>query len=70
MVENNITSNIKIMDMIVHYVDSYLYLGVDIDKQLTFKQSYINMFKKLSYKLFLLRRIRYVVTLKVALDIT
>ena len=69
-VENNINSNIKIGDMIVHYVNFYLYLGVDIDKQLTFKQSYINMLKRISYKLSLLRRIRYMVTLKAALDIT
>ena len=54
----------------VNYVTSYLYLGVDIDNMLTFKQYFTNMFKKISYKLSLLRRIRNMVTLKASLDIT
>ena len=53
----------------MNYVSTYLYLGVDIDKQLTFKTFYNNTFKKISYKLSLLRRIRYMITSKAALDI-
>ena len=50
-------------------MNSYLYLGVDIDSQLTFKNFYNNTFKKISYKLSLLRRIRFMITEKAALDI-
>ena len=50
-------------------MSSYLYLGVDIDKHLTFKTFYNNTFKKISYKLSLLRRIRYMRTVKATLDI-
>ena len=60
----------KIKETPVGYTNSYLYLGIDIDSSLTFKQYYGNMFRKISYKLFLLRRIRYMVTYKAALDIT
>ena len=69
-IENNINENITILDVPVGYTNSYLYLGIDIDRCLTFKQYYGNMFKKISYKLSLLRRIRYMITYKAALDIT
>ena len=69
-VVNNINNNISISNVNIKYVTSYLYLGVDIDSSLTFKQYYANMFKKISYKLSLLRRIRYMITLKASLDIT
>ena len=69
-VENNIGNDMCISNKNVNYVTSYLYLGVDIDNWLTFKKHYANMFKKISYKLSLIRRIRYTITLKVALDIT
>ena len=69
-VENNVHNDIKISNVNVSYVASYLYLGVDIDNDLTFKQYFTNMFKKISYKLSLLRRIRYMITLKASLDIT
>ena len=45
-VENNINDCIKILDVPVGYVNSYLYLGIDIDNGLTFKQYYGNMFKR------------------------
>ena len=67
---NNINNTIQILNTPLDYVNSYLYLGVDIDNQLTFKKYYSNVFKKNSYKLSLLRRIRYMVTLKASLDIT
>ena len=69
-IENNINENITILNVPVGYTNSYLYLGIHIDRGLTFKQYYGNMFKKISYKLYLLRRIRYMITYKAALDIT
>ena len=54
---NNINNEICISETPVDYVKSYLYLGVDIDDMLTFKQFFNNSFKKISYKLLLLRRI-------------
>ena len=66
---NNFHHDITIMGSPVAYMTSYLYLGVDIDNMLTFKQFYANTFKKISYKLFLLRRIRYMITVKASLDI-
>ena len=67
---NDIHSDIKILDTPVNYVTSYLYLGVDIDNLLTFKKFYSNCFRKISYKLLLLRRIRHMLTVKAALDVT
>ena len=67
---NNIHENIKISGEFVNYVTSYLYLGVDIDNFLTFKLFYTNIYKKVNYKLSLLRRIRCMITTKAALDIT
>ena len=52
------------------YVLSYLYLGIDIDNMLTFKKHYTNPFKDVSYKVFILRKIRYMMNVKAALDIT
>ena len=67
---NDVHDKIKISGESVHYVNSYLYLGVDIDNQLTFKTYFTNVCKKIFYKLSLLRRIRYMITAKAALDIT
>ena len=68
--ENNVHSDIRISNDSVNYAMTYLYLGVDIDDLLSFKQYYANVFKKISYKLSLLRRLRYMITLKASLDIT
>ena len=67
--DGEILQKVTIQDIPLNYVSSYLYLGVDIDNQLLFKTFYNNTFKKISYKLFLLRRIRYMITEKAALDI-
>ena len=67
--DGEILQKVTIQDIPLNYVSSYLYLGVDIDNQLLFKTFYSNTFKKISYKLFLLRRIRYMITEKAALDI-
>ena len=69
-VENKFNNEIRILNTPVDYVNSYLYLGVNIDNLLTFKKYFSNVLKKISYKLSLLRRIRYMVTLKASLDIT
>ena len=71
-IESNTHRAICINDLPVGFVSSYsyLFLGVDIDDMLFFKQFYTNTFKKISYKLSLLRRIRHMVTKKAALDIT
>ena len=66
----SIASDIKILNTPVDYVTSYLYLGVDIDESLTFNNFYSNCFRKISYKLFFLRRIRHMFTVKAALDVT
>ena len=67
---NNVHDDMKILGEPVHYVTSYLYLRVDIDKYLTFKPYYANMYKTITYKLSLLCRIRPMITTKAALDIT
>ena len=67
---NNVNNEICINRTPFDYVTSYLYLGVDIDNMLSFKQFYNNTFKNISYKLSLLRRIRYMVSIKAALDLT
>ena len=50
-IENNVHHDITILNSPVSYVSTYLYLGADIDNQLTFKTFYNNTFKKISYKL-------------------
>ena len=67
---NNMNNVIKMQGLSVDYVTSYLYLGVDIDNMLTFKKHYNNTFKNVSHKLFILRKIRYMINVKAALDIT
>ena len=69
-VANNMNNVIKMQGLPVDYVTSYLYLGVDIDNMLTFKKHYNNTFKNVSHKLFILRKIRYMINVKAALDIT
>ena len=68
-IETDVYQDIKILGSPVSYVTTYMYLGVDIDNQLSFKPFYANTFKKITYKLSLLRRIRYMITVKAALDI-
>ena len=69
-VVNNMNNVIKMQGLSVDYVTSYLYLGVDIDNMLTFKKHYNNTFKNVSHKLFILRKIRYMINVKAALHIT
>ena len=67
---NDVNNVITMQGTTVDYVLSYLYLGVDIDNMLTFKKHFSNTFKNVSHKLFILRKIRYMINLKAALDVT
>ena len=69
-VVNNINKEVKMYGTSIDYVSSYLYLGVDIDSMLTFKKHFTNTFKNVSHKLFILRKIRHMINIKAALDIT
>ena len=55
-VTNNINNEIKMSGVLVDYVTSYLYLGVDIDNMLTFKKHFSSTFKNVSHKLFILTK--------------
>ena len=65
--ENNENTVVKMHGTNVDYVSSYLYLG---DNMLTFRKHYVNTFKNVSHKLFILRKIRYMINVKAALDVT
>ena len=69
-VVNNLNSEIRMHGTVVNYVSSYLYLGVDIDNMLTFGKHFKNTFKNVYHKLYILRKIRYMINIKAALDIT
>ena len=58
------------LGMSVDYVLSYLYLGVDIDNMLTLNGHYTNTFKNVSHKLYILRKIWYMINVTARLDIT
>ena len=66
---NNLNSEIVINKDLVHYVQSYLYLGIDIDQHLTFKKYFNTLFQSVSHKLYLLRKVRPMLNVKAALDI-
>ena len=66
---NDVNNIVKMQGTVVDYVSSYLYLGVDINNMLTFKKHFSNTFKNVSHKLFILRKIRYMINTKAALDV-
>ena len=68
-VKNDINNRIEIDRQEIHYVNSYLYLGIDIDEYLTFKKYFNTLFQNVSHKLYILRKIRPMLNLKAALDI-
>ena len=68
-IANNVNQEIKINNQIIHYVNSYLYLGVDIDEHLTFKKYFSTLFQNVSHKLYLLRKVRPMLNEKAAIDI-
>ena len=69
-VVNNLNSEIRMHGTVVDYVSSYLYFSVDIDNMLTFGKHFKNTFKNVYHKLYILRKIRYMINTKAALDIT
>ena len=66
---NDVNNVINMQGTAVDYVSSYLYLGVDTDNMLTFKKHFSNTFKNVSHKLFILRKIRYMINTKAVLDV-
>ena len=68
-VKNDINNRIVINRQEIQYVNSYLYLGIDIDEHLTFKQYFTTIFQNWSHKLYILRKIRPMLNTKAALDI-
>ena len=46
-----------------------MYLGIDIDEHLTFKKYFNTLFQNVLHKVYLLRKIRLMLSLKAALDI-
>ena len=68
-IKNNINNRIEINKQEIHYVDSYLYLGIDIDEHLTFKKYFSTLFQNTSHKLYILRKVRPMLNTKAALDI-
>ena len=66
---SSINNIVKMQGTAVDYVSSYMYLGVDIDNMLTFKKHFSNTFKNVSHKLYILRKIRYMINTIAALDI-
>ena len=66
---NNINQNLEINKQKIHYVSSYLYLGIDIDESLTFKKYFSTLFQNVSHKLYLLRIVRPMLNVKTSIDI-
>ena len=53
----------------IDYVISYKYLGITIDQTLNFNLHMKQLIKTISYKLFLLQKLRYYITCKAAIQI-
>ena len=69
-VMNYMNNEVKMSGVLVDYVTSYLYLGVDIDNMLTFKKHFSSTFENVSHKLFILIKDCHTINNKAALDIT
>ena len=68
-VKNDINNRLEINSQEIHYVNSYLYLGIDIDEQLSFKKYFTTLLQNVSHKLYILRKVRPMLNAKAALDI-
>ena len=68
-VTNDVNNEIFINRQPVQYVNSYLYLGIDIDEHLTFKKYFSTMIKNVSHKLYILRKVRPMLNIKASVDI-
>ena len=69
VIKNDINNKIVINRQEIQYVNLYLYLGIDIDENLTFKKYFSTLFKSVSHKMYILRKIRPMLSTKAALDI-
>ena len=65
-VVNNLNQYILINNEHVNYVQSYLYLGIDIDQHLTFKIYFNTMFQSVSHELYFLRKVHPFLNIKAA----
>ena len=66
---NDINHEITINKQPVQYVNSYFYLGIDIDEHLTFKRYFSTPFRNVSHKLYILRTVRPMLNKKASMDI-
>ena len=55
---NSIHKHINVITFKLSYVSSYHYLGIDLDKYLTFEKMAESTFSKANKKLYLLKKIR------------
>ena len=67
---DNINNGTRIGDTDVSYVSSYLYRHIGLDEHRTFRQYHCTLYSIVSYKVYILRNIRPLITLKAALDVT
>ena len=68
-VVNDMNHEVTINRQPVQYVNSYLYLGIDINEHLTFKKYFSTLFKNVSHKLYILRKVRPMLNKKASIDI-
>ena len=59
----------RIYDQDLCFVNTFKYLGVDIDRHLNFKSCYDSMYKLVNHKLYLLKLIRPALTVQAALSV-
>ena len=64
-----LNTTLKIGNVPIERVDSYNYLGVTLDEQLTFEKHAKNTINRVSVKVYQLRKIRHLLTKKAALMI-
>ena len=59
----------RIYDQDLSFVNTFKYLGVDIDRHLNFKSFYDSMYRLVNHKLYLLKLIRPALTVQAALSV-
>ena len=60
---------VKIDNLVIQYVNSFKYLGIETDKNINMKGQYKYLYKIVNHKFFLLRLIRPCLTIQAALSI-
>ena len=66
---NDINQEFFINRQPFQYVNSYLYIGIDIDEHLTIKKTNSTLFKNVLHKLHILRKVRPTLNKKASIDI-